>query len=152
MRNFYSFYLDVVMMAFQSIFANKLRAFLTLIGIIIGVASVVVVGASIDGLNDYVTSTITRVLGANHFMIDRMAASGNLSEEEWEEMNRRNKYLTLDDFQWVMEHCQGCQEVGAALHSRQDLKQNGEQLFGTEIAGVTANMATNCRRPFSLAL
>ena len=55
MRSFYSFYLDATKIALQSIFAHKLRAFLTLIGIIIGVASVVVVGASINGLNTYVT-------------------------------------------------------------------------------------------------
>src|SRR6266850_8086790 len=105
MGTFFSFYLDAAKIALQSIFSHKLRAFLTLIGIIIGVSSVVVVGASIDGLNSYVISTISKVLGVNHFMIDRMAASGDLTEEEWEEMNRRNKRLDWDDFDWLMAHC-----------------------------------------------
>src|SRR5436305_1417937 len=51
MRTIYTFYADAARIALQSIFAHKLRAFLTLIGIIIGVASVVVVGAAISGLN-----------------------------------------------------------------------------------------------------
>ena len=54
MKAFFSFYSDALKIALQSIFAHKLRAFLTLIGIIIGVASVVTVGASISGLNTYV--------------------------------------------------------------------------------------------------
>jgi hypothetical protein len=76
MRTVYSFYLDAAKIALQSIFAHKLRAFLTLIGIIIGVASVVVVGASIEGLNTYMVETISRVLGANHFMIAASSTSG----------------------------------------------------------------------------
>src|SRR5204862_4712896 len=92
-----SFYLEAVGIALQSIFAHKLRAFLTLIGIIIGVSSVVVVGAAISGLNTYVVEKVTKMLGANHFMIARIASSGELSEEDLERMNRRNKRLKKDD-------------------------------------------------------
>src|SRR5690349_21830963 len=76
MRSYISFYLDAFRLALQAIFAHKLRAFLTLIGIIIGVASVVVVGASINGLNAYVLNTVSKMLGANHFMIARIATNG----------------------------------------------------------------------------
>ncbi len=48
MKTIYTFYADAAKIALASIFAHKLRAFLTLIGIIIGVASVVVVGAAIS--------------------------------------------------------------------------------------------------------
>ncbi len=74
MRTVFSFYLDAAKIALQSIFSHKLRAFLTLIGIIIGVASVVVVGASIDGLNAYVVEKVSKLLGVNHFMIARIAS------------------------------------------------------------------------------
>ena len=104
-------------------------------------ASVIVVGASISGLNSYVVDRISRVLGVNHFLIARMANVGPLSEEEWEERNRRNKRVTWDDFEWVQENCPLCQEVGAEGSRNLDLKQYGEELFGTNISGVTANMA-----------
>ena len=78
MRQLYSFYSDAFFIAVKSIFEHKLRAFLTLLGVIIGVASVVVVGASISGLNSYVMGKITKVLGANHFMMARMAFSGRM--------------------------------------------------------------------------
>lgn len=59
MRTLYYFFADAALIALRSIYAQKLRTFLTLIGIIIGVSSVVVVGASISGFNDYVLSTVS---------------------------------------------------------------------------------------------
>src|SRR2546423_189996 len=140
MRSFYSFYADALRIALQSIFAHKLRAFLTLIGIIIGVASVVVVGASINGLNSYVLDTVGKILGANHFMIARMAHEGELSEEERERMNRRNKKLEWEDYEWVREHCRSCQEIGAEVDRQIDINHEGRKLYGTALMGVTANM------------
>ena len=140
MKSVYTFYAEAFRIAVRAITAHKLRAFLTLIGIIIGVASVVVVGASISGLNSYVVDRVSKILGVNHFMIARMANVGPLSEEEWEKRNRRNKRLSWDDFEWVLANCPLCQEVGASAQRSLDLKQNGEELFGTNINGVTANM------------
>jgi putative ABC transport system permease protein len=140
MRAIYTFYADAARIALQSIFAHKLRAFLTLIGIIIGVASVVVVGAAISGLNTYVMEKVTAILGTNHFMIARMVSHGDLSEEEWEKRNRRNKRLELEDYEWVRDRCVACTEVGAQLMNRVDLSHEGEKMYGTQIQGCTANM------------
>lgn len=140
MRTFYSFYTDAAKIALQSIFAHKLRAFLTLLGVIIGVASVVVVGAAIGGLNSYVVERVSKVLGVNHFMIARMARTGNVTEEEWKEMDRRNKRLDFEDFEWLQQNCPNCSEVGAQASTRVDLKQDGQELFSTGVNGVTANM------------
>ena len=140
MKAIVSFYTDALKIALQSIFAHKLRAFLTLIGIIIGVASVVAVGASISGLNTYVIDRVAKVLGANHFMIARIAFQGHLSDDEFEKMNRRNKRLNWDDYEWVRDHCSTCAEVGAESGAQTDLSQEGIQFPGAIIFGVTANM------------
>jgi putative ABC transport system permease protein len=140
MRTFVSFYSDAAKIALHSIFAHKLRAFLTLIGIIIGVASVVVVGASIDGLNAYVTERFAKILGVNHFMIARIAHVGGMTQEQWEKMMKRNKRLDWDDLDWLINKCVSCKAVGAQAETRVDLKEEGQELFGTTIAGVTANM------------
>ncbi len=140
MRSFYSFYTDATKIALQSIFAHKLRAFLTLIGIIIGVASVVVVGAAISGLKTYVLDKVSKVLGSNHFMIARMVTHGRVSDEEWERMDKRNKRLTFEDYDWLQQNCTFCKDVGAQVNSRVDLKLNGQELFGTQVNGVTASM------------
>lgn len=140
MKRLYYFFADATRIAMQSVFAHKLRAFLTLIGIIIGVASVVIVGASINGFNSYVLSTVSKILGVNHFMIARMAHDGERTEEEWERANKRNKRLYVSDYEWLAEHCHSCSEVGAQTNSRTNLKHEGREVFGTQIAGVTANM------------
>ena len=140
MKAFFSFYSDALKIALQSIFAHKLRAFLTLIGIIIGVASVVTVGASISGLNTYIVDKISKVLGNNHFMIARMAFSGHMDDEEFERRNRRNKRITWDDYEWVRDHCLSCAEVGAEAGNGVDLKQDGIEFPGAVVFGATANM------------
>src|SRR3982751_7063596 len=114
MKALFSFYSDALKIALQSIFAHKLRAFLTLIGIIIGVAAVVTVGASISGLNTYVVEKVSKVLGSNHFMIARMAFSGRMDDDEFERRHRRNKRINWDDYEWIRDHCASCAEVGAA--------------------------------------
>src|SRR5437588_4050756 len=137
----YSVYVDSARIALQSIFAHKLRAFLTLIGIIIGVAAVVVVGASVSGLNTYVTERVAKVLGANHFMIARIAFQGHLTDDEFERMNRRNKRLNWDDYEWVRDHCASCSEVGVEVSSQTDLKQDAIEFPGAQVFGVTSNMS-----------
>jgi len=136
-----STHVEAVRMAVSSIRAHKLRSFLTLIGIIIGVASVVVVGAGISGLNRYVVERVSRVLGANHFMIARMASSGRISDEEWERRDRRNKRLEVRDYDWIKERCGECLEIGAQADTGIDLRHAGQELLRTRIAGVTASMA-----------
>lgn len=141
MRYLYSVYLDSARMALQSILTHKLRAFLTLIGIIIGVAAVVVVGASVSGLNTYVTQKIEKLLGANHFMIARLAFQGRQTDEAFERANRRNKRLNWDDYEWLRDHCASCSEVGIEIGSGTDLKQDGVEFPGAIVFGVTPNMA-----------
>jgi putative ABC transport system permease protein len=141
MRYLFSFYADSGRIALQSILAHKLRAFLTLIGIIIGVAAVVVVGASVSGLNTYVTDKVAKLLGANHFMMARMAFQGRRTDDEFERMNRRNKRLNWDDYEWVRDHCTSCAEVGVEVGSQVDLKQDGIEFPGALVFGVTSNMA-----------
>jgi len=140
MRQVYYFFADAALIALRSIFAQKMRAFLTLIGIIIGVSSVVVVGASISGFNDYIVSTISRILGVNHFMMDRFDPQGEWSDEDWDRALKRNKEFRIADYEWLAANCTQCNEVGAAVNTNVNLKYEGKELFGTQINGVTANM------------
>jgi putative ABC transport system permease protein len=55
-------------------------------------------------------------------------------------MNRRNKRLNWDDFEWVRDHCKSCAEVGAGVRGGVDLKQDGIDFPGAQVYGVTANM------------
>ena len=141
MRQLYSFYSDAFWIAIKSILEHKLRAFLTLIGIIIGVAAVIVVAASISGLKTYVVETASKVLGSNHFMMNRMASMGRMSDEDYERRNRRNKDIKWEEYEYVRDNCRLCDKVGAQINSGTDLNYNGLEMPATRIMGVTANMA-----------
>ncbi|MFN6964878.1 MAG: ABC transporter permease [Pyrinomonadaceae bacterium] len=140
MKQLYSFYSDAFWIALKSILEHKLRAFLTLIGIIIGVAAVVVVGASISGLKTYVIGQVSKVLGSNHFMITRMANVGDLSDEEYERRNRRNKDVTWEEYEHVRERCRQCSFVGAQMNAGADLKEGAVEMPSTRVIGVTDTM------------
>jgi putative ABC transport system permease protein len=140
MHQLYSFYFDAFWISVKSILEHKLRAFLTLIGIIIGVAAVVVVGASISGLKTYVIDKVSKVLGANHFMITRMASTGKMSDEEFERKNRLNKKVTWTEYEYVRDHCKNCLYVGAETGASADLSENGVEMPSVQVMGVTANV------------
>lgn len=141
MREVYSFYTDAFVIALKSILEHKLRAFLTLIGIIIGVAAVVVVGASISGLKTYVMDRVSKALGSEHFMITRMASTGRMSDEEYERKNRRNKRVTWSEYQYVHKNCVSCSYVAAQVGGRVDLDLNGVEMPSVGVRGVTPEMA-----------
>src|SRR5436190_4142658 len=140
MRHLYSFYFDAFWIATKSILEHKLRAFLTLIGIIIGVAAVVVVGASITGLKTYVVDKVGKVLGTNHFMITRMASTGKLTDEQFERMNRNHKDVRWNEYLYLKANCKSCMYVGAEIGASADLTQDGIEMPSTQIFGSTDNM------------
>lgn len=140
MRQLYSFYSDAFWIAVKSILEHKLRAFLTLIGIIIGVAAVVVVGASISGLKTYVVGQVAKVLGSNHFMITRMAFMERLTDEEFERRNRRNKDVNWEEYEYIRDNCKLCTYVGAQMNAGADLKEGPVEMPSVRIIGVTDNM------------
>jgi len=140
MRHLYSFYTDAFWIALKSILEHKLRAFLTLIGIIIGVAAVIVVGASIAGLKTYVIGQVSKVLGSNHFMITRMAMVGNIEGDEWERLNRIRKDVTWEEYEYVRDNCQLCTYVGAQMNAGADLQEGSIEMPAVRMIGVTDNM------------
>lgn len=140
MRQLYSFYTDAFWIAWKSILEHKLRAFLTLIGIIIGVAAVIVVSASIAGLKTYVIGQVSKVLGSNHFMITRMANVGDLSGDEWEAMNRRHRDVNWAEYEYIRDNCKLCTYVGAQMGAGADLQEGTVEMPSVRMTGVTDNM------------
>ena len=64
---------EAVKIALQSLWANKLRSVLTLLGVVIGVTSVIAVVTLVNGANNYVTTKFSRY-GADVFTVSRMPA------------------------------------------------------------------------------
>ena len=88
-------------LAMDSIRAHKLRSFLTLLGVIIGVASVIMVGAAIEGLGVYAEQSTAKAFGSESFMVAQIAATGRLSRRELFDKLKRNKPIRTDDARFV---------------------------------------------------
>jgi putative ABC transport system permease protein len=116
---------------------HKLRAFLTLLGVIIGVATVVGVVSVISGLNTYVKD---KVIGLNPDIVIFDKYGIITSREEWL-MARKRRNLTLTDMEVVRRECRRCQEVGARGDRRRAVKYEDHTLPEVEIQGHTPNMA-----------
>lgn len=129
-------FLEGVVIAFQSIWANKLRTILTLVGIIIGVTTLIAVVSVINGMNNYMTSTINS-MGSNTFIIDKEGLI--TSEEEWFESLKR-KRITTDDMKSVERYCSLCENVGGATqHRMTKVKYGSEYLEDVVMQGITYN-------------
>src|ERR1051326_1659190 len=99
--NLFSNLWTAVSLALDSIRAHKLRSFLTLLGIIIGVASVILVGAAIDGLGAYAENITAKAFGSDSFLVAQIAAVGRLTSRQLAEKQRHNKRIRPDDVAYL---------------------------------------------------
>ncbi len=130
-----TFIFDATRIALDSIWSHKLRSVLTLLGIIIGVASVVTVGGAIEGLGTYVTDRLSSTFGSNTFIVSRIARI-DITEEEWEKLIKRNKRLYVEDMKAIRENCNGCDAITPMLRWRDDAKLGSRTFFDADIVGV----------------
>ncbi len=88
-------------LALDSIRAHKLRSFLTLLGIIIGVASVILVGAAIDGLGAYAEQITAKAFGTDSFLVAQIASVGRLTRKQQLAKLKRNKRIRPEDLAYL---------------------------------------------------
>src|SRR5918911_2148831 len=87
---------EAIKLAFAAIWAHKLRSFLTLLGVIFGVATVIVVVSLIEGFNAYVDEKIANI-GTNAFAVQKYSIEDFSSVEALNAARRHKKDVTLDD-------------------------------------------------------
>src|SRR5215468_6881200 len=132
-------YLEAIRVALQSLWANKLRSVLTLLGVVIGVGAVIAVVTFVSGINDYVAKKIFN-LGADVFIISKMSAVETNVEHFLEAEKRKN--IDIEDFDAVAGACPHCQDVGALIQTRGKVKRNEQSIEDTNIQGITPSIAT----------
>ena len=126
----------------DSIRAHKLRSFLTLLGVIIGVASVVMVGAAIEGLGVYAEESTAKAFGSESFLVAQIVSTGNLSRREYFDKIRRNKPIRRDDYRFL-ESFNGDSVLYSPYRNQvADVKRENLTCEDTVIIGVSADMAT----------
>src|SRR5438034_1503446 len=128
---------EAVAISASSLWAHKLRSVLTLIGVVIGVAAVIAVVSLINGANQYVTTRVFR-LGADVFGLSKQP-SIITNVDDWLEFQKR-KRLTYDDFEAVRDLCKSCNEIGASLGGRVEVKSGLNSLKDTNLRAWTPQM------------
>jgi putative ABC transport system permease protein len=130
---------EAIRIALQSLWANKLRSTLTLLGVVIGVAAVIAVVTFVNGINGYVAEKIFR-LGADVFIVGKSSGVITNIDQYLEQMKRKD--LTMDDYRVVREACKRCQYVGATTFNPNGHVKYAEQnSTDTWVRGLTPSMA-----------
>jgi len=125
----------------DSIRAHKLRSFLTLLGVIIGVASVIMVGAAIEGLGVYAEQSTAKAFGSESFLVAQIANTGRLSRRELFDKIKRNKPIRNADYRFL-ESVDGEQVLFSPYRNHvADVKRENATVENTTIIGVSADMA-----------
>jgi putative ABC transport system permease protein len=133
-------FLEALKLAISAIWAHKLRSFLTLLGVIFGVATVIVVVSLIEGFNAYVDEKIADI-GTNAFAVRKYSLEDFASIEALNAARRRNKDVTLDDVEALRFRGGAIQEVGAQADALGHVKFGATSLFRVHISATTPNIA-----------
>jgi putative ABC transport system permease protein len=131
---------EALKIALQSLWANKLRSILTLLGVVIGVAAVIAVVTFVSGINDYVAQKVFN-LGADVFIVFKVSPAVTNVDHYLE--GEKRKDLTIEDYEAVSASCRHCELVAASTRDEGGKVKYAEQsISDTTIRGITPGMAT----------
>lgn len=125
---------EAVRIALQSLWANKLRSMLTLLGVVIGVASVIAVVTMIHGADTFVATKIYRY-GADVFTASKIPRTWTSAEEYLRYTKRKD--LTMEDYRAVEDQCTACIATGAMLDATGSVVSGNRSATGVDIRGWT---------------
>ena len=120
--------------ALQAIWANKLRSFLTVLGNIVAVTSIIAVVSLIQGMNEYVTNAIVTDVGADNFTIQRNPIVRTAQDEE---RVRNNPPIRESDAAAVREFSEHIQAVAVQGNAGTRIVYQGTTLNNVQIQGVS---------------
>jgi putative ABC transport system permease protein len=129
---------EVLSLALETLWAHKLRSFLTLLGVIFGVAAVIVVVSLIEGFNVYIDEKIANI-GTNAIAIQRFSIDDFASLDSFLEASRRNPDVRLADVEAVRRLAPLVDEVSPRAYTQAEIKYGNETLSGVLTQGAPAN-------------
>jgi putative ABC transport system permease protein len=125
---------EIFRMAIQALRANRLRSGLTLLGVIIGVTSVITIISALEGMSQSIKQEIDR-LGPTTFIITKF---GIITSEEafWEALKR--KPMKFEYVKAIEEGCEDCVKISARIRGQKEVKYRNRKISRTFIAGATS--------------
>jgi putative ABC transport system permease protein len=124
---------ETLRLALESLRVHKLRSFLTLLGVILAVTTLVSVMSVVAGLNFYVADRIAN-LGANTFVVDRFGII--TSQDAWIKAQKR-PYITEDEYLRLKESMTTASRVAGEENTGTDIRSGNDLLEDSNIVGVS---------------
>ena len=129
-------YAETLRLALSQIWAHRLRSFLTLLGMIIGMTAFMLVLSLLQGFKAYVDEKIAGI-GSSAFTVQRFNFEDFKDTDTIAAAQRRNKELTFDELEFIRENARLIDKIGArAGNTSRDIRKGSETLAGVSITGV----------------
>jgi putative ABC transport system permease protein len=128
---------EPMMIALETLRTHKLRSFLTLLGVILSVSTLIVVVSLVEGTNKYVADKVAN-FGANVYLILQYPIIS--SRETRLRLERTNRKITWEDYEYLRDSMRLADAVGLQVNGSGKAKYGSESIDGVDVRGVTANM------------
>jgi len=120
--------------ALRAIWEYKLRSFLTVLGNIVAVTSIIAVVSLVQGMNQYVTTAVLSTVGADNFTIQRTPVVRTAEDED---RIRNNPRITLAEAAAIRRASDNIAAVDAEASASARLQYGSESVDGVQVQGVT---------------
>lgn len=130
---------EAARIAVDSLNKNKLRSFLTLLGIILATTTLISVTALIHGMNLYIADKVSN-MGADGFRVQRMVWISTNDTKKLMIMNKRNPQLKREEYDFIRENATLLRGLGIQAINSGRISFQGQSTDGVSIQGVTANI------------
>ena len=127
-------FLEAAGIALDAIWSNKLRSFLTVLGNVVAVTSIIAVVSLVQGLNVTVTDAIVSDVGADNFTIQRMPVIRTQADED---RVRNNPRITLDEAIAIRRFSENIAAVAAQSSAAATMAYRTESVDGAQVQGVS---------------
>ncbi len=125
--------------ALESLSKNKLRSFLTLLGIILATSTLIAVTSFVHGMNVYIATKLSD-MGSNGFRVVRIAFIGNWDPKKYLEMQRRNPQIKPEEYEFIKQNSKLLSDVGLETDKNVTISHSGETMQSVDLEGVTADI------------
>jgi len=131
---------EATRIALESLRKNKLRSFLTLLGIILATTTLIAVTALIHGMNLYIADKVSN-MGSDGFRIVRMAWFGPWDPKKFFEMQKRNPQIKPEEYDFLRDNATLLKDIGMQASRRaKRVSYKGASMEDVNLQGVTDNI------------
>jgi putative ABC transport system permease protein len=125
--------------ALEALRAHKLRSFLTLLGVVIATATLIVVMSVVNGMNLYIADHIAN-LGVNTFVLSQFQWA-----QGWEafvKARRTNRPIRIEDYEFLKDNLTGYKTIAASASppSPPDVRYQNHVIYEVSLSGVTPSV------------